>query len=315
MPNLNLYSNLAFIQTTPQFEHHLTNECLSILNKTKPLLGNCNEELASIISTNCLLNVEILKINSASHAANQLKDRLNKWVNIENENFRKAAIINKKLPILNFKPINFLTPLIKSALGHWSMIDEEHILISSACTSCVPHGIFNFIEDKINPPSRAYLKLWETFQRIGKIPNKNSICIDLGASPGGWSWVLSKLAKEVIAIDKADLAPDLLLNSKVKYIKEDILNLKWFSYLKNCSWLFCDAALSPDKIVPLFEKIILDFPNLSFICTLKQKGDFLTKETLRAAKIPGTKVLCLSNNKHELTWIKVTPDSYSLYFS
>jgi hypothetical protein len=40
------------------------------------------------------------------------------------------------------------------------------------------------------PPSRAYLKLWEVFSRLGVTPKKDDLCLDLGPSPRGWSWEL-----------------------------------------------------------------------------------------------------------------------------
>ncbi len=63
------------------------------------------------------------------------------------------------------------------------------------------------IEDHIGPPSRAYLKLWEALVRFGRWPAPGDRCLDLGASPGGWTWVLAKLGANVTAVDKAPLAP------------------------------------------------------------------------------------------------------------
>jgi 23S rRNA (cytidine2498-2'-O)-methyltransferase len=308
--NLNLNSYLPFIQTTYPFENLLLKHAICSVESSNPILAICKSDLADIINVNKLLNTEILKIKSINDAARQLKDRLKNWVHIENKNHRKSALIREKLPLTSFNPIKFLSPNYDFPLGHWTILDEDHLLVSTACSSSTPNGNFTFVEDKINPPSRAYLKLWEVFHRIGKIPDKNSVCIDLGASPGGWTWVLTKLTKEIIAIDKSPLCTEITGNRKIKFFKDDILNLKWLSHLKNSSWLFCDAALSPEKIVPIFTRIVDEYPHISFICTLKQKGTELTNETVKASQKVGTNVLCLSNNKHELTWVRIAPNTY-----
>ena len=54
-----------------------------------------------------------------------------------------------------------------------------------------------FIEDKHSPSSRAYLKLWETFTRFQEYPKEGDKCLELGAAPGGWTWVLANLGCKV----------------------------------------------------------------------------------------------------------------------
>ena len=48
--------------------------------------------------------------------------------------------------------------------------------------------------------SRASFKIIEIQDKY-KIFNKNSLVVDLGAAPGGWSQIVSKVAKKVVAID------------------------------------------------------------------------------------------------------------------
>lgn len=54
--------------------------------------------------------------------------------------------------------------------------------------------------------SRAAFKIMEIQEKFN-IVNKNSIVLDLGAAPGGWSQILSQIAKKVVAIDLLPMDP------------------------------------------------------------------------------------------------------------
>ncbi len=64
--------------------------------------------------------------------------------------------------------------------------------------------------------SRAAYKILE-IQRKFKIINRNSVVLDLGAAPGGWSQVVANISKKVIAIDLLDMSPI----PNVEFIKGD----------------------------------------------------------------------------------------------
>jgi 23S rRNA (uridine2552-2'-O)-methyltransferase len=67
--------------------------------------------------------------------------------------------------------------------------------------------------------SRAAFKILEIQEKF-KIIKKNDIVIDLGAAPGGWSQIASKMCKKVVAIDLIDM--DSFPN--VDFIKGDFLD-------------------------------------------------------------------------------------------
>ncbi len=70
--------------------------------------------------------------------------------------------------------------------------------------------------------SRAAYKLLEINKKF-KIINKNSKVIDLGASPGGWTQVISEILEnksEIISIDKKPMDPI----ENCKFIYDDITN-------------------------------------------------------------------------------------------
>ena len=73
-------------------------------------------------------------------------------------------------------------------------------------------GEYEFQEDKTSPPSRAYLKLWELFTRLGHWPRSGERVLDLGASPGGWTFVLAnQLGANVVAGTILIIVPRLRL--------------------------------------------------------------------------------------------------------
>ena len=67
--------------------------------------------------------------------------------------------------------------------------------------------------------SRASFKILEIQEKY-KIINKNSIVIDLGAAPGGWSQVISLICKKIIAVDLLQMEPI----PNVDFIQGDFLS-------------------------------------------------------------------------------------------
>ena len=93
-------------------------------------------------------------------------------------------------------------PPVRSARGHCS--------IGTGCCSQngvrAPFRTARFLADlRVGPPNRAYRKLWEAFVVLGRFPERGDVAVDLGASPGGWSWLLAELGCRVVAVDKAPL--------------------------------------------------------------------------------------------------------------
>ncbi len=75
--------------------------------------------------------------------------------------------------------------------------------------------------------SRASFKLIEINKKY-KILKKDHIVIDLGAAPGGWSQVASKICKSVIAVDLLDMPPI----SNVDFFVGDFLDEKTINTLQ-----------------------------------------------------------------------------------
>jgi 23S rRNA (cytidine2498-2'-O)-methyltransferase len=133
------------------------------------------------------------------------------------------------------------------------------------------------------------------------MPKAGDRVLDLGSSPGGWTWVLDQLGCEVISVDKAPLSNDVSWSSKVQYIDNSAFALEP-SEIGKVDWLFSDIICYPERLLKLAEKWESFAKNM--VCTLKFQGpsDYLiTKEFLKMGK---SHIRHLSVNKHELTWIK-----------
>src|SRR5262249_2658315 len=138
----------------------------------------------------------------------------------------------------------FPAPLPKTPLGSWTLLDDNTLLCSPRCSSPFAHGEIAFFETK-EPPSRAYLKLWEFFTRVGKQPGKDETCLELGASPGSWTWVLQQLGAHVIAVDRASL--EITNLDRVTFLKKDAFSIAPEDY-PEVTWVFSDLICYPEKL-------------------------------------------------------------------
>ncbi|HXR88246.1 MAG TPA: SAM-dependent methyltransferase [Stellaceae bacterium] len=246
-----------------------------------------------------------LAITSIGDAAKQLRAIQRNWVLYSFAHHRRAALIAEKLPKVSAKPLAFGDAAPSAPLGSWTLLDNETLLAAPDCSSPFPNGEAAFIEDRA-PPSRAYLKLWEVFTLLGTRPKPGETCLDLGASPGGWSYVLGKLGARVIAIDKASLDPRVLALPGVEQRQESAFALTPRD-VGPVDWLFSDVICYPERLLALIEKFLAAGTVKNFICTIKFQGetDFATQA--RFAAIPGSRLMHLHANKHELTWVWLAP--------
>ena len=247
---------------------------------------------------NIWYNPEIISFSSVSDAAKQLRERGSLWAFYPLQFVRKGSLIVEKLPYFSSKPLAFPCTLPKAPLGSWMILDEKTLLASPNCSSPFPHGVPNFIQSEI-PPSRAYLKLWELFTLIGEMPKAGDRCLEIGASPGGWTWVLEKLGANVLAVDRAPLAPEIVALENVSFLQKDAFTIEPDSRVQ---WLFSDAACYPEKLLRWLEKWLAAGTNTHFVCTLKFQGKENYGILKEFEKIKNSRIFHLSHNKHELTW-------------
>ncbi|HEY1505279.1 MAG TPA: SAM-dependent methyltransferase [Stellaceae bacterium] len=250
-------------------------------------------------------NPQRLAIASIGDAAKQLRAIQRNWALYSHAHHRRATLIVEKLPKVSAKPLAFGDAAPTAPLGSWTLLDNKTLLAASDCSSPFPNGEANFIEDRA-PPSRAYLKLWEVFTLLGIRPKPGETCLDLGASPGGWSYVLENLGARVIAVDKAPLDARLTALPNVTQRLESAFALAPRD-IGPVDWLFSDVICYPARLLTLVEKFIAAGTVKNFLCTIKFQGDTDFETQARFAAIPGSRLMHLHVNKHELTWVKLTP--------
>jgi len=103
-------------------------------------------------------------------------------------------------------------------------------------------------------PSRSAQKLEEAILVLltpierERLLQPGMLAVDLGAAPGGWSWVMAGRGIRVDAIDNGRLAPAALATGMIEHIRAD-----GFTYRprKPVDWLLCDMVEQPARIAEL----------------------------------------------------------------
>lgn len=284
-----------------EFERPLVEEVGSrVLGQHGRLLVLRGKEIP-VWAQNVWLNPQIFEFKSISEAVKHLRGIQRNWWLHSTTSHRRARLIQEGLAPLKAKPLVFPSPLPKAGLGSFTLFAENTLVYSAECTSPYPDGVVNFVENKTDPPSRAYLKLWEIFTLEGKRPGHGEKVLDLGASPGGWTWVLDRLGSEVISVDKAPLAQELKISSRVKFISESAFGLEPKSIGK-VDWLFSDVICYPERLLELVRRWMKEEAARNFVCTIKFQGPTNHNVVKEFTAIPGSRVRHLHCNKHELTW-------------
>ena len=243
-----------------------------------------------------------IPIASIGDAAKRLRAIQRNWALYPHGQHRRAALIEAKLPKVSAKPLVFPEPAPEAPLGSWTLIDAATLLASARCTSPFPNGEARFVEDKLAPPSRAYLKLWEALTVLGTHPKPGELCLDLGSSPGGWTWVLATLGARVISVDKAPLDPRVARMPGVEALRESAFALDPRA-IGPIDWLFSDVVCYPARLLRLVERWLDAGTCRRFVCTIKFQGVTDHEIARRFAQIPGSRLVHLNHNKHELTWM------------
>jgi 23S rRNA (cytidine2498-2'-O)-methyltransferase len=103
-------------------------------------------------------------------------------------------------------------------------------------------------------PSRSTLKLAEALdfflgdEATSKRMRPGMTAVDLGASPGGWTWQLVRRGLMVTAVDNGPMDASLLESGQVKHRREDGFR---FRPAEPVDWMVCDMVESPSRVCAL----------------------------------------------------------------
>jgi 23S rRNA (cytidine2498-2'-O)-methyltransferase len=249
------------------------------------------------------LHAKQIPIKSISEAQKILRQLFPRWNLFSFSSHRRSLLIQEALKTVKVPILNFLDTPESKSYGAWTLTNPNTLCFSTEVIPAIPPlGEVRFNEDKVNPPSRAYTKLWELFTIYGYKPKPGQRVIDMGSCPGGWTWALQQLGCQVVSVDKAPLEERVAKLSGIEYLKKDAFTLHPED-VGPLDCFFSDIICYPDKLYELVEKWRSSGLCKRFVCTIKFQGQSDFQALAKFASIPNSKLVHLYVNKHEVTWL------------
>lgn len=245
-------------------------------------------------------DVQEVPIDSISHGGRILQQWRIPFVNGSQENFCRAELILESIKRFPITRLRFGQPLPQGPWGVLALPHPKCMWVSTQPRARVPLGCAEFYENRTEPPSRAYLKLWELMIVHG-IQVQGPRVVDLGAAFGDWTWVLLHMGLEVIAVDKSALADTVARHPRVRVLRESAFGLDPCTF-DSVDTVFSDVICYPSRALKLVQKWIHAGVR-QIVCTVKFQGttDWESIDAFRL--IPDPQLIHQYANKHELTWV------------
>jgi 23S rRNA (cytidine2498-2'-O)-methyltransferase len=297
------YTNAALALYDLEIELERELNYRSIAFEKRDRLYFFNENYKPLFAQVTWIDCQAITISSINDGIKKLKALGKNWALFTIGNHGRAKLIQDGLARIKDSPVLFLAEPPKHPMGGWTLLDANTIIYSTHTTSHYPLGKIEFIENKDVPPSRAYLKLWEFFTVHCPPPAKETHVVDLGSSPGGWSWVLSELKLDIVSVDKAPLAPNIAKIKNIEFLQESAFGLDP-KKMPLAQWLFSDIICYPERLLDLVKNWMQKSNVTNFVCTIKFQGEADFAVIDEFLKIPNSKIVHLYHNKHELMWWK-----------
>jgi 23S rRNA (cytidine2498-2'-O)-methyltransferase len=136
---------------------------------------------------------------------------------------------------------------------HVFLLDGTHALLAASDpydSSPWPLGIPR-LKLPHSAPSRSALKLEEALHTLldeterARWLKPGMKAADLGAAPGGWSWVLARAGLHVTAIDNGPLAESALATGMIRHERAD--GFRW-QPTHALDWMVCDMVEQPRRV-------------------------------------------------------------------
>lgn len=245
------------------------------------------------------------EFKSIKEAARILGSLHSWWGPFSITSHRRAQLIQAELrsPPQLFHPRKFGAPTGPSC-GLWALVDAN-TLFAGVTSHSAALGEAKMHEDHINPPSRAYLKLWELFSFYLPPIAAQSVVCDLGACPGGWSWALAETWEtKVKAVDRSPLDQRLKNHPRIQFVQGNAFSLTPES-APDAKWLLSDVICYPEKLLEFYQMWREKRPDINLVGTIKLQGETDFEVIKKFYQLQNAHVVHLFHNKHELTFYSV----------
>jgi len=136
---------------------------------------------------------------------------------------------------------------------HLCFLDGDHLLLAVADPGDSAPWPLGIPRLKLLPdaPSRSALKLEEAFLTLLSPEERQARlrpgmrAADLGAAPGGWTWVLTREHMHVTSVDNGPLREHVLDTGLVEHLRADGFHWK---PEKPLDWMVCDMVEQPRRV-------------------------------------------------------------------
>ena len=286
----------------PEFLDELKAELGEVEQVIEDLVFSSFKSPHACFAQDVWLDPQIISFQSISEAVKTLKSAGKFWYLHPISHVRRSRLIEQELR--HYKALESTFPLQTElpTIGVFSLLDNNRLIFSHTRVKKWPDGQCFFIEDRENPPNRAYLKLWEALTLLNKYPKKGDLALDLGASPGGWTYVMHSLGAQVTAVDKAPLAPKIAKLPGVKCLQQSAFALEPELCEITYDWVLSDVACYPERAYSLIMKWIKSKKAKQLIFTIKLQGETDLQVIKQLQEIPNSYISNLFYNKHEATF-------------
>ena len=136
---------------------------------------------------------------------------------------------------------------------HVVFVDGTHAFVTVADTRDSAPWLLGIPRLKLLPdaPSRSALKLEEALMTLLTPEEREALvkpgmrAADLGAAPGGWTWVLTRQHIQVLSIDNGPLRQHVLDTGLVEHLRADAFHWQPETPL---DWMVCDMVEQPRRV-------------------------------------------------------------------
>ena len=161
------------------------------------------------------------------------------------EKFRKEPTLNKSA-----KPDSIVFDVCIVEPNQWWFGFHE----ANSTAGRWPGGVPMFDTDA-DVASRAYFKLKEALLWSGLPVSAGDVCAEIGSAPGGACQLLLEMDAKVIAIDPAEMEPELLKHENLNHIRRRGHEVRKRDF-RDVRWLFADITMVPNYTLDTVSEIV-----------------------------------------------------------